>query len=261
MVIWSESLDRIIPLSQDFEERLIKLLWRARPLMHTPSNSLGSAAGSYDHGVDGVKRSSTAGSVSDSTELVDHSGSGSRSSMNGEAAGGRSGAARGEREVAFGGDVPMEKVGSDSSALSREQGKGYRRTWYGRKVLLQSGEVDEKGGGGALDDVEELGEGKRPVMLYAPLYNGMAAGMALCMFFSLFFSGWFRGLTDTRFYSLCRFLGENAAHGVGARWQFYSFCTRCGYSSALLCVARAYFLFSILDSDVLLLTITFLFDD
>jgi hypothetical protein len=193
MVIWSESLDRIIPLCQDFEERLIKLLWRARPLVHTPSNS--SAAGSYDHGIYGVKRSSTGGSVSDSAELVEHSGSGSGSSVNGEVAGGgttekgkqgRSGAAGGEREVAFGVNVPMEKVGSDSSALSRGQGKGYRRTWYGKKVLFQSGEVDEKGGGGVLDDEEELGEGKRPVMLYAPLYNGLAAGLALCMFFSLF---------------------------------------------------------------------------
>ena len=180
MVIWSESLDRIIPLCQDFEERLIKLLWRARPMMHTPSNSSGSAAGSYDHGVDGVKRS-PGGSISDSAELVQHSGSGSN--VSGEAAGG-------EREIAFGGDVPTEKVGSDSSALSRGKGRGYRRTWYGKKVLLQSDEADEKGGG-VLDDVEELGEGKRPVMLYAPLYNGLAAGIALCMFSLLFFLGGF----------------------------------------------------------------------
>ncbi|KIM43612.1 hypothetical protein M413DRAFT_68979 [Hebeloma cylindrosporum] len=130
MVIWSESLDRIIPLCQDFEERLIKLLWRARPVVPTTPNSSGSpsAAGSYCHGTGG------------------------------------------------GG------VGSDSFASSqREQEektkKGYRRTWYGKKIFLQSG-VDEKGG--ALDDVEELrGEGKRPVRLYAPLYNGLAAGIAL----------------------------------------------------------------------------------
>jgi hypothetical protein len=79
----------------------------------------------------------------------------------------------------------MEKDGSDSFAMSRGQGKGYRRTWYGKKVPLQSGGMNEKGVG-SLDDVEELrGEGKRPVRLYAPLYNGLAAGIALCMSFSL----------------------------------------------------------------------------
>nr|GAT50238.1 predicted protein [Mycena chlorophos]GAT50239.1 predicted protein [Mycena chlorophos] len=31
LVVWSESIDTIIPLCQDFEERLIKLLWRSRP--------------------------------------------------------------------------------------------------------------------------------------------------------------------------------------------------------------------------------------
>ena len=205
MVIWSESLDRIIPLCQDFEERLIKLLWRARPVVHTTSNSSGSpsAPGSYCHGAGGARRSYTGGSVSDA-ELVEHSGSSSEAAGGGTMAKGKHGRngaggvvkglygeqGRGvedgdEGEAAFEGDVLVEKVGSDSSGLSRVQGKRYRRTWYGKKVLLHSSEVDEKG---ALDDVEELrGEGKRPVRLYAPLYNGLAAGIALCMFFSLFF--------------------------------------------------------------------------
>jgi hypothetical protein len=200
MVIWSESLDRIIPLCQDFEERLIKLLWRARPVVPTTSNSSGSpsAAGSHYHGAGGVRRSYTGGSVSEA-ELMEHLGLGS--SVNGMIKGkqGRNGAGgvvrglygeqgRGdedgdEPEAAFGGNVLMEKDGSDSFAMSRGQGKGYTRTWYGKKVPFQSGGVNEKGVG-SLDDVEELrGEGKRPVRLYAPLYNGLAAGIALCMFF------------------------------------------------------------------------------
>jgi hypothetical protein len=207
MVIWSESLDRIIPLCQDFEERLIKLLWRARPVVHTTSNSSGSpsAAGSYYHGAGGARRSYTGGSVSE-VELVEHSGSGSSEAAGGvtvkvkqdrNGAGGVVKGLYGEQgrgveggddpEAASEGDVPMEKTGSDSSTSSRGQGKGYKRTWYGKKVLLPSGEVDEKGVG-VLDDVEELrGEGKRPVRLYAPLYNGLAAGIALCMFFFFFF--------------------------------------------------------------------------
>ena len=31
LVVWSHSLESIIPTCNDFEERLIKLLWRSRP--------------------------------------------------------------------------------------------------------------------------------------------------------------------------------------------------------------------------------------
>lgn len=31
LVVWSDSIDTIIPTCHDFEERLIKLLWRSRP--------------------------------------------------------------------------------------------------------------------------------------------------------------------------------------------------------------------------------------
>ncbi|KAJ6567737.1 glycosyl transferase family group 2-domain-containing protein [Mycena vulgaris] len=45
LVVWSESLDAIIPTCQDFEDRLIKLLWRSRPT--GPASSMpGSLAGS-----------------------------------------------------------------------------------------------------------------------------------------------------------------------------------------------------------------------
>jgi hypothetical protein len=45
LVVWSESLDAIIPTCQDFEDRLIKLLWRSRPTGPASSNP-GSLAGS-----------------------------------------------------------------------------------------------------------------------------------------------------------------------------------------------------------------------
>ena len=31
LIVWSDSIDSIIPTCRDFEERLIKLLWRSRP--------------------------------------------------------------------------------------------------------------------------------------------------------------------------------------------------------------------------------------
>ena len=48
MVIWSESIDRIVPLCADFEERLIKLLWRSRPLAPPSVKSGGQASSSYN---------------------------------------------------------------------------------------------------------------------------------------------------------------------------------------------------------------------
>ncbi|KAJ7100591.1 glycosyl transferase family group 2-domain-containing protein [Mycena belliarum] len=45
MVVWSESLDAIVPTCQDFEDRLIKLLWRSRPT-GPASTAPGSLAGS-----------------------------------------------------------------------------------------------------------------------------------------------------------------------------------------------------------------------
>ncbi|KAK7015029.1 Glyco-trans-2-like domain-containing protein [Favolaschia claudopus] len=45
LVVWSDSLDAIIPTCHDFEDRLIKLLWRSRPTGPLSSNP-GSLAGS-----------------------------------------------------------------------------------------------------------------------------------------------------------------------------------------------------------------------
>ncbi|EAU86690.2 hypothetical protein CC1G_06451 [Coprinopsis cinerea okayama7 len=56
LIVWSESIDRIVPLCQDFEERLIKLLWRSRPMLSgsAPSTqthiSIGSGVGSLASG-------------------------------------------------------------------------------------------------------------------------------------------------------------------------------------------------------------------
>ncbi|KAF7297159.1 Glyco-trans-2-like domain-containing protein [Mycena indigotica] len=44
LVVWSDSIDAIIPTCQDFEDRLIKLLWRSRPT--GPLSTPGSISGS-----------------------------------------------------------------------------------------------------------------------------------------------------------------------------------------------------------------------
>lgn len=50
-----------------------------------------------------------------------------------------------------------------------------KRRWYGKRVV-----VEEKRFPHADDKAElEYGPEKRPAMLYAPLYNGIAAGLSL----------------------------------------------------------------------------------
>jgi hypothetical protein len=50
-----------------------------------------------------------------------------------------------------------------------------KRRWYGKRVI-----VEEKRFSSAQDEAElEYGPEKRQVMLYAPLYNGIAAGLSI----------------------------------------------------------------------------------
>ncbi|KAG2059448.1 hypothetical protein BDR06DRAFT_1003558 [Suillus hirtellus] len=104
LVVWSDSLDTIIPIARDFEDRLIRLLWRTRPPLpstHEPSIYSEKPA---------------------DPRLT-----------------------------------PSSTVNSDSQ----------RRTWFGRVVPSQ--QDPEK---------TEQKQPARPIMLYAPLYNGLCAALA-----------------------------------------------------------------------------------
>lgn len=47
-----------------------------------------------------------------------------------------------------------------------------KRRWYGKKYTIEVTEIDGV-------DVESLGPEKRPALLYAPVYNGLAMGLAM----------------------------------------------------------------------------------
>ena len=179
MVIWSESLDRIIPLCQDFEERLIKLLWRSRPIPNSSSASSQGALGvgsSAGHGTESLL-GCPAGSVE---ALPGPNGNGKRSSN------GNSALAKGpygeqgrefdeleRNEKDKEGVVPNRDQKSEDGEKDDITRGRYKRTWYGKKVF-----VPPKQG----DDLERCREERRPIRLYAPVYNGLAAGIALGMF-------------------------------------------------------------------------------
>ncbi|KAJ3536670.1 hypothetical protein NMY22_g5926 [Coprinellus aureogranulatus] len=82
-----------------------------------------------------------------------------------------------------------------STAAEPRTTKVVKRTWYGGKKVVEvpapnnepptyDDQDEEKGGvdlesGGWADEVDSASPSKRPVKLYAPIYNGIAAGLAL----------------------------------------------------------------------------------
>jgi hypothetical protein len=146
LIVWSDSLDQIIPTCHDFEERLIKLLWRSRP--HT----LGlPSASSHHNSVDGsVSGHSLSGLNNAQAPMPSRRGTmGYMGSAMGSSV--SLGLADPEKGIGYGEKRTVEKT---------------KRTWYGKKRTVVV-EVD--------DGLPE----PRPARLFAPFYNGIAAGLAL----------------------------------------------------------------------------------
>ncbi|EIW76066.1 hypothetical protein CONPUDRAFT_158837 [Coniophora puteana RWD-64-598 SS2] len=130
LIVWSETLEGIIPTARDFEDRLIRLLWRSRP----PLSALSTGT-----------TPSAAGSVSGHSHLGRFS-----SGPDPEKA------------------LPLVTKGENQTQPAR-----YKRTWYGRKVIVPPSDKES-----ALDTAD-VGPEKRPTMVYAPIYNGLAAGLSM----------------------------------------------------------------------------------
>ncbi|KAJ8502366.1 hypothetical protein ONZ45_g11833 [Pleurotus djamor] len=162
LVVWSHSLDAIVPTVQDFEDRLIKLLWRSRPPM--PPSAPGSVTGSV-----------SGHSLTD----VNSRNSGSRFGVRGSMGKHITPSAYGmDEKDRIGLGINEAARSRDALAPDGKRGKKTveKRTWYGRKKVV---EVDDGLDGLGGDDVEDGKVEKRPAMLYAPVYNGIAAALAL----------------------------------------------------------------------------------
>ncbi|KAH8109962.1 hypothetical protein DFH11DRAFT_1547865 [Phellopilus nigrolimitatus] len=188
MVIWSDDLDTIIPTCRDFEDRLIKLLWRSRP---APLSTLSSAGASYPGSLAGSASGHTseigAGLLDDasasgmrtrardSRTSSSRPGTGSNLGPN-SAANSNNGAhdlEKGGRLGAGGGDD-----GDDDSAdeLDEKADAGKGGSCFGRRA--------KRGGTPAQKRRRERARERRRVQergvrLIAPVYNGIAAALAL----------------------------------------------------------------------------------
>ncbi|KAL4246764.1 Glycosyltransferase 2-like domain-containing protein [Abortiporus biennis] len=168
IIVWSDSIDSIIPTCRDIEERLIKLLWRSRP---NAQNAASNPASQSSH------PASVTGSISG------HSLSNLNSRYS-QAEGRNSGLVP---PGGFGTPVipgtPKGVKGMSMEDLTADIEKGglgvdervvgpktkTTRTWYGKKKTVI---VDDD----SLFDDEDK---PRTTMIYAPIYNGLAAGLSI----------------------------------------------------------------------------------
>ncbi|KZT00078.1 uncharacterized protein LAESUDRAFT_732624 [Laetiporus sulphureus 93-53] len=147
LVVWSDSIDTIIPTCHEFEERLIKLLWRSRPTAGSQAASASSHPASIING-----------------SISGHSLNPVNSRLSGRMPGTPRGMGRMSLEMTA---QDLEKGG----LTSNEPKTKTIRTWYGKKkTIIIEPEMAE---------LEELASQKRVAVLYAPVYNGAAAGLAI----------------------------------------------------------------------------------
>ncbi|KAH8116831.1 glycosyl transferase family group 2-domain-containing protein [Phellopilus nigrolimitatus] len=157
LIVWADNLDYIIPVCRDFEEKLIKLVWRARPPLFSASAVTAGSLGSI-----GVP-SSPAPSYQNLTGLSEKDSSGSLPA----------------KEVI----VDESEIAEQKTALSQAK-KGFSwfgwRTTKGKRGLTQP----SQGSGGRtekLSDPEAGEEGPelRPIRLFGPIYGGLGAGLSI----------------------------------------------------------------------------------
>ena len=97
---------------------------------------------------------------------------------------GRGSVAPSERRVPVGRSTPAADASKEDveKAFAKEAGEPQavhtvKRRWYGKRVVVEERQFPDAENASE----PELGYGpeKRPAMLYAPLYNGLAAGLAI----------------------------------------------------------------------------------
>lgn len=147
MVIWSDDLDSIIPTCKDFEDRIIKLLWRQRPPMSAGyASSVGGSMSGH-----GSVRDLAVGDALLGPNRLSRGSSNLHSSSNG---------------VIDGAD--LEKIaglGSDESSMEEKVTTKRGCCGLGKKKKVIRKRTEE-----------------RPVRIFAPIYNGLAFGLSACEF-------------------------------------------------------------------------------
>ncbi|KAI0070924.1 hypothetical protein K474DRAFT_1607813 [Panus rudis PR-1116 ss-1] len=177
MIIWSDDIDTIIPTCHDFEERLIKLLWRSRPGALSVLGGGGShptSMSSHPASVNGsVSGHSTTNLNLNGRFSMGMASSGTATRRNsaypGQGGMGTPRGVKGMSMVHLTGDLEKADLSVDEKEVTGKKVKT-KRTWYGRKKTV------------VVDNEDPYVDGEpepRPAMLWAPIYNGLAAGLSI----------------------------------------------------------------------------------
>ncbi|KAI0916116.1 hypothetical protein AcW1_010030 [Taiwanofungus camphoratus] len=177
LVVWSDSIDTIIPICRDFEERLIKLLWRSRPSGVFGASSHPTTSSSHPASVNGSISGHSLTHIN-SRLSAPALGRSRQSSAFPPAPGtpGPPGTPRGMGRLSSEILAPGEDVEKGANVAEGDAGTAKTkttRTWYGRKKTVVV--ADDASAFGDDDGEPEA----RPAKLYAPVYNGLAAGLSV----------------------------------------------------------------------------------
>ena len=161
LVVWSYDLDNIIPTCRDFEDKLIKLVWRQRAAIMALSSQPGSPAGSAVNLGYPSPSPDAALAEGDPEKQGDQQQEGS--------------GVVNDKEVAA--RVQEKRDSSKRKAGGKKEGEGKgkdkdRKCKFGLGYFFVSDKPDV--------EKRAQGPGERPMKLLAPMYAGVAAGLSVC---------------------------------------------------------------------------------
>ncbi|KAJ7850100.1 glycosyl transferase family group 2-domain-containing protein [Mycena leptocephala] len=154
LIVWSDDIDNIVPLCADFEEKLMKLVWRSR----TRST----------HGSASVITSGSIGTAS-ATASVAPSTSASTTASDVNLASTDPGKMASVAEAAA-------VIQSQSEKATAKKGWGWSWKLSSKKSASATKGGDPEKGANA---VSETGREARPIRLFAPIYGGLGAGLSV----------------------------------------------------------------------------------
>ncbi|KAF9530692.1 glycosyl transferase family group 2-domain-containing protein [Crepidotus variabilis] len=150
LVVWCDSLEQIVPLCNDFDEKMMKLVWRSRNHNHTPSL------------VTSPSNSSAPSTTPSNINLTEKIKSGNDVAL----------AIAVESLQEKQKITTVEDVGSNPDSVAGTTKK--RWGWGGWRLS------PKKTASPSVSDPEKAHERlPRPIRLFAPLYTGLGAGLAL----------------------------------------------------------------------------------
>lgn len=149
LLVWSDNLDTIIPTCRDFEDKLIKLVWRARPPLSSSASAL------------------TAGSLGSMSTALQSSASASASAQN----------ISSQEKLSPGQRAGDAAPAEDADAPAKTDAPKKRSFLFGWRVTGSAAKAGAKKTGEK--DVEAWKPEPRPLRLFAPIYGGLGAGLSV----------------------------------------------------------------------------------